>query len=414
MTISLPAAPHERNHPVTTAPARPTLLGPDGQALAHTAESIPDGDWKPVRATDNAVVWERPRPAAVPVLDIDPRDQARAEADQILDAARAEADYITGEARSLRARTLGSADHEARVIRERAAAEAAQKEEKGKRLDVWMARAVIAGAVGLTATGEYSLARLAHFPKEVAWLLPFVIDIYVIQAFRRHRDIVQAIGLTIAANVVYHLAAAGMFGVTTDSHGHHRATWWLIAMVASIASVILWRMHVMTAPPKEDKRRHAAPAEAPRESEGAPAAAALTMPESAPAAAPVESVRVAGESTDASARESTDASADESAVESSDESTDASSRESDQHSHPAPRESAPGRSHRRPPRRRESTPKAPAIGTPESEVDALVTLMRQRGGADAVTLNDAKRIAAGRSEATAARRLQAARTQYAK
>lgn len=247
----------ERNHPVTTAPARPTLYGPDGQALASTPDPTPaavadTGDWRPVHQDSGTTVWERPRTEAAPEPVV---DDAREQAEQIVADARAEADRLTAEARSLRARTLGSADHDARVIREQAAAEAARQEETGKRLDVWMARAVIAGAVGLTATGEYSLARLAHFPKEVAWLLPFVIDIYVIQAFRRHRDIVQAIGLTIAANVVYHLAAAGMFGVTTNAHGEHRATWWLIAMVASIASVILWRMHVMTAPPKEKKER---------------------------------------------------------------------------------------------------------------------------------------------------------------
>lgn len=401
-----PTPMHERNHPVTTAPA---LLGPDGQALPRTAPA-PTSDWTPVRATDNAVVWERPRPVAAPVPDVDPIEQARADAAKLLDDARAEADHITAEARSLRARTLGAADHEARTIRETAAAEVARKEEKGRKLDVLAGRAVITGAVGLTAFGEYSLARLAHFPASVAWLLPFVIDIYVIQAFRRHRDIPPAIALTIAANVVYHLAAAGMFGVTTDSHGDRHATWWLIAMVSSIASIILWRMHVMTAPPREKKRRRAVIAEAPSESESAPVAATLTTPESAPAAAPVESVRVAGERTDESTRESAVESIDESAGESA-----PSSHEDDTtDSHTAPRESAAGRSHRRPNRRRESAEKVSAISTPESEVDALVALMRERGGADAVTLNDAKRIAAGRSEATAARRLQAARTQYAK
>jgi hypothetical protein len=251
---------HERNHPVTTAP---TLLGPDGQALTPSTPPQPAGDWKPVRTTGNAVTWERPRPAAVPVPDIDPLEETRAEAAQLLADARAEAEHIIGEARSLRARTLGSADHEARTIRDQAAAEVARKEDKGRKLDTLAARAVIAGAVGLTAFGEYSLARLAHFPKEVAWLLPFVIDVYVIQAFRRHRDIAQAISLTIVANVVYHLAAAGMFGVTVDPNGKNQATWWLIAMVSSIASVILWRMHVMTAPPREKKRRRSTGTEAP-------------------------------------------------------------------------------------------------------------------------------------------------------
>ncbi|MEG8275751.1 DivIVA domain-containing protein [Streptomyces sp. AHA2] len=225
---------------MTTAPAAPrTLYGPDGQALVQPAKPSVE-EWRPVRAKGNAVVWERPRPAAAS----EQIEGARSEAEKVLADARNEAERIT---------------EEARTIRETARAEAARKEDNSKRLDLWMARAVIAGAVGLTASGEYSLARLAHFPSEVAWLLPFVIDIYVIQAFRRHRDILQAIALTIAANVVYHLAAAGMFGVTTDAQGRHHATWWLIALVASIASVILWRMHVITVPQSGRRKAGTAP-----------------------------------------------------------------------------------------------------------------------------------------------------------
>lgn len=278
---------------MTTAPAEPrTLYGPDGQALAQPA-LLPAEGWQPVRAKGNAVVWERPRPVDVAPPADDAVDQARAEAGQLLAAARTEAEQITAEARSLRARTLGSADHDARVIREQAAAEVAQKEARGLRLDVWMARAVIAGAVGLTAFGEYSLARLAHFPKEVAWLLPFVIDIYVIQAFRRHRDIKQAIALTIAANVVYHLAAAGMFGVTTSTPGAHEAKWWLIALVSSIASVILWRMHVITAPQQEKGERlgTASTAEPVQVTAPVPAPVAEPVPATGTAPEPVPALR---------------------------------------------------------------------------------------------------------------------------
>lgn len=236
----------ERNSAVTIAPADPTtpvLYGPDGQAL--TAPAPPATDWQPVRSTGNAVVWERPR-ETVTLERIPAEPDTHDAAAAIIDAAQARADEL-----------LLNAQNDATKLRDRAAAETAKKTDRAGKLDMWMARAAIAAAVGLTASGEYSLARLAHFPKEVAWLLPFVIDIYVIQAFRRHRDIPQAIGLTIAANVVYHLAAAGLFGVTTDTHGSLHAEWWLIALVASIASVILWRMHVITVPPKPKKeRRH--------------------------------------------------------------------------------------------------------------------------------------------------------------
>lgn len=313
--MSIPART-ERNSAVTTAPARPVLLGPNGKAIERPAPR-PAGDWQPVRAAGNAVVWERPMPtvtverADAPAPQTTARDDAaavladaRTMADRIIADAETEADQVVAEAKSLRARTLAAADHDAKTIRDRAAADTARAEEKGKQADAWMARAVIVGAVGLTATGEYLLARLAHFPWQVAWLLPFVIDVYVIQAFRRHRDILQAIALTIAANVAYHLASAGMFGVTTDVHGEHHAKWWLIALVASIASVILWRMHVITAPPKTKKTPGTGPSPAPVEGapgtgadlrgQGpvpAPSAAPAPVAEPVPSAPPVPAVR---------------------------------------------------------------------------------------------------------------------------
>lgn len=175
--------------------------------------------------------------------------EAKETAQAILDAANADAQHMRDEARSLRVRTLADATSEANSIRAAAKAETEQRKQRDDNLDTWAARAVIAGAVGLTASGEYSLARMAGFDPEVAWLLPFVIDVYVIQAFRRHRDIIQAIALTIGANVTYHLAEAGLFGVTA----RREPTWWLIALVASVASLILWRMHLMVRPAKPAK-----------------------------------------------------------------------------------------------------------------------------------------------------------------
>jgi vacuolar-type H+-ATPase subunit H len=404
---------------VTIAPVDPqdlVLYGPDGQALTSNP---PAGDWQPVRTTDNAVVWERPRQTATLERVIDNQvEQARAEAaavlsdaqteaSQIVADAHAEADRIAAETGSLRARTLAAADHEAKTIRDTAAAEAEQKKERGKKVDVWMARAVIAGAVGLTATGEYSLARLAHFPKEVAWLLPFVIDIYVIQAFRRHRDILQAIGLTIAANVVYHLAAAGMFGVITDAKGEHRATWWLIAMVASIASVILWRMHVITAPSKPRRGSAAVTAEA------APTAKSVTADAATSAPAPVAAEAPVGDSPEAPLPDSpvlpspplsaaTEEPAGGSLVAA--ENSTAKPRVSRRELRGSRRVSAP----------RDSVPARSVGSDSDLQVAALVTLMRRRGRAEAVTLPDAKKACPGVSERTAARRLEAARIQYAK
>lgn len=185
-------------------------------------------------------------------------ETARAEAEALLAQANrmhadaeANAERITSSANTEATYTVERARKEAASIREEARQVAAERQKKDDNLDTWAARAIIAGTVGLTASGEYALARIVGFDKSVAWLLPFVIDVYVIQAFRRHRDIIQAITLTIAANVAYHLADARLFGLTPTA----KPTWWLIAMVASVASLILWRVHLMTAPPKQTRER---------------------------------------------------------------------------------------------------------------------------------------------------------------
>jgi hypothetical protein len=187
---------------------------------------------------------------------------ARAEAEALLAQANKmhadaedEAERITSSANTEATYTVERARQDAARIREQAQAEQAERQKKDDTFDTWSARLVIAGAVGLTASGEYELAKMAGFEPVVAWLLPFVIDVYVIQAFRRHRDIIQAIALTIGANVIYHLADEGLFGVNTSSRGEHQPTWWLIALVASVASLILWRMHLITAPSKPPRER---------------------------------------------------------------------------------------------------------------------------------------------------------------
>lgn len=214
---------------------------------------------------------------------------AQSEADTLLAQAKAEAQKIretaAAEAQGLRTRALASANGEADQIREAAKAETAKRQKRDDHLDTWSARAVIAGAVGLTASGEFELAKMVGFDGGVAWLLPLVIDVYVIQAFRRHRDVVQAIGLTIAANVVYHLADAGLVGVDPSNGGKTEPKWWLIAIVASVASLILWRMHTITAPAKAKRE--------PRQQATAPAPVLATAPrqeapaKSVPTAPPV-------------------------------------------------------------------------------------------------------------------------------
>ncbi|MEU4502638.1 hypothetical protein [Streptomyces sp. NPDC024089] len=174
---------------------------------------------------------------------------------EIIEKATAQAQWTAEEAKGLRSRTIAGANAEAKRIVAEARAAAEAKQEKDDKFDTWSARLVIGGAVGLTASGEYELARMVGFDWYAAWLLPFVIDIYVIQAFRRHRDILQAITLTIAANVTFHLADKGLFGVERVTESGNEPEWWLIALVASIASLILWRMHIITGPAKTARGR---------------------------------------------------------------------------------------------------------------------------------------------------------------
>lgn len=355
------------------------------------------GAWEPVPAAGPDPRPEADRAEAAALLS--QANQMHADAKQQAERMRKDAE---AEIRSLRARELGEAGAranrivaEAQQIRDQAAAAVAQQKETAKKLDTWSARAVIAGAVGLTASGEYSLALMAGFLPGVAWLLPFVIDVYVIQAFRRHRDVAQAIGLTIAANVIYHLASVGLFGVNESG----KPEWWLIAIVASIASLILWRMHQMIAPKRERKRWR-------RERKRRPESALTAAP-----ATPVESARETTMPLSPAAGETSHQPPIESAPETSREST-GKPRETTLTAPAAKRESKPKpQRKRRESKSRESAPQVSPIGDIDREIAALVALMEKRGGADEVKLSDAERIT-GKAPATAARRLSVARAQY--
>jgi hypothetical protein len=212
---------------------------PQPSSAGVRASIDPDG-FRPLPIVD-----ERAAAARAQAEEILARAESKAR--RTVSDAEVEAERILADGESRSVRALADANR----IREQAKTEQAERLRRDDNLDTWAARAIIAGTVGLTASGEYALARMVGFDAKVAWLLPFVIDVYVIQAFRRHRDIIQAITLTIAANVAYHLADARMFGLTPNA----RPTWWLIAMVASVASLILWRVHLMTAPPKPPRER---------------------------------------------------------------------------------------------------------------------------------------------------------------
>jgi hypothetical protein len=186
--------------------------------------------------------------------------------EQVL-AARAEAEALLAEANRMHRQAATDAERicdEAQQHLDSIQARTSKKQRRDEQIDDWSPRVALGAVIGLTATGEYSLAQLAGWYAGIAWLLPLGIDVYVVQALRRHRDVFPALILMVAANAVYHLAAAGLFGVRADSHGALKPEWWLIASVAAIAPWVMLRIHRITAPPKP-LREH--PMEAPADSD---------------------------------------------------------------------------------------------------------------------------------------------------
>jgi hypothetical protein len=227
---------------------------------------------------------------------------AAEEAQQAVVAAKAEAERIVAEGKSLSARSSAAAQIDAQRIRDEAQqyldsiqARTTKKQRRDEQIDDWSPRIALGAVIGLTASGEYSLAQLAGWYAGIAWLLPLGIDVYVVQALRRHRDVFPALILMVAANAVYHLAAAGLFGVRSDSDGTLRPEWWLIAAVAAIAPWVMLRIHRITAPPRARRswrrERQQVPVEAPAPAvqdadsgaHGERAQAPAEQPEEAPA-----------------------------------------------------------------------------------------------------------------------------------
>jgi hypothetical protein len=321
--------------------------------------------WRPLAADDQAAA-------------------ARAEAEQVLADARAQANQITRNAReeadTAAARTIDAAKKNADEIRDAARQDTEKKTARSKAIDVWSLRGALAATIGLTASGEFALAQLAGWSQGLAWLLPAAVDVYVVQAFRRHRDVPAALALMVLANAIFHLADRGLFGVVKEhgqvalsASGEPRPEWWLIVAVAAIAPVVMWRIHRLSAPAR--KR------ESTKGESSSPAAKTTRTPARTTAA---------GESTPTGPRES-------------------STRTTPARPTPA-RESKP----KAPKSKRDSSTKGGPAGDIAQEIEDLVALMRERGGADAVKLPDAERIVASTSQATAARRLKTARETYRK
>ncbi|MFD8262050.1 hypothetical protein ACFV19_24705 [Streptomyces griseoluteus] len=366
---------------MTTAPAAPqehVLYGPDGQALASstpTRAAIEElaataGNWRAIRTTDNATVWEKTTTAAG--LAPEPKQARLAASEQRI------ADFEA---------QLAAEKTRTRIPAPTGTAVPAPAKKTSKGFDHWGPWLALWAAVGLTASGEYTLAHFVGFGWFSA-LLPVGIDVYVIQAFRRHRDVAVALVLMVVTNALVHLAEAGLFGVVQRAGAHgarqYAATWWLIVLVSAIAPFIVWRVHRITEKRSRKPVETATPQ--PLAETTPPVSVAPQKPE--PETKPTVSVPARGTtraevSPVPAQRETTSATKQKETTETS------GSRQS----------------------RPTAAPKVSVIGDRETETHKLLDLMKSRGGEMKVSLDDAIRETS-RPKATAAKRLKAAREMY--
>lgn len=98
---------------------------------------------------------------------------------------------------------------------------------------------VLAGALAFalvaTAHAEYTLATATHVHPWVAIAVPGALDLYVIRALARGKDVLLAVLLMVAANVTSHLIAADVLAVD----------WRVISAVGALAPLLLWRIYAL-------------------------------------------------------------------------------------------------------------------------------------------------------------------------
>ncbi|MCT2547393.1 hypothetical protein [Streptomyces atratus] len=299
----------------------------------------------------------------------------------------------------------------------RAQALIARQERTKNFVNTWGPRVALGATIVLTASGEFALAKLSGWPAEVAWALPLAIDVYVVQAFRRHRDVAGALILMVAANAIYHLAAAGLVGV--DKKGH--PLWWLIVSVAAIAPWVMWRIHQITKEPGEtghgetgtgngagpDETRRTTPADETEHTRAADLSGfgeTVPHPRTAPA---LVAETDNSETPRALGTGRTETTGPVSATETASHSGE---------THRSGHETALSGDGAAPVPLRPAETGRPALARDaeiEGQITSLLSLMYRRQGANTVSVDEAKTVL-GVSRATAGRRLETARSRFKK
>lgn len=99
----------------------------------------------------------------------------------------------------------------------------------------WVLWAQLGCALVATAYAEYGLAKAAGLHPVVAVAIPGALDLYVIRALQKHRDVLPAVTVMILANVAAALVSAGILPVT----------WAVYSAVGALAPALVWRGHTI-------------------------------------------------------------------------------------------------------------------------------------------------------------------------
>lgn len=99
----------------------------------------------------------------------------------------------------------------------------------------WVLGAQLGCALVVTFHAEYTLALAAGVNEYVAYFVPGALDLYVIRALQKHRDVLLAVLVMVAANVASHLVSAGLVPVG----------WAVYSAVGGTVPLLLWRGHAL-------------------------------------------------------------------------------------------------------------------------------------------------------------------------
>lgn len=103
----------------------------------------------------------------------------------------------------------------------------------------WILWAQLGCALVATAHAEYALASATGLHWVVAGAVPGALDLYVIRALQKHKDVLPAVLVMVAANVASILVTAGVLPLH----------WALYSAVGALVPVLVWRGHVLRVHP---------------------------------------------------------------------------------------------------------------------------------------------------------------------